>query len=103
MAQTIIPLNPLPNQDVRVVLSGSTYYLQIRYNTRLDTYTLNVQDANRAQIATGIRLVINYSLLSRIVDERKPPGKLFAIDTSGAGADCGFNDLGRRVLLAYDG
>lgn len=103
MAVVIIPITPNPNQDLRVVLSGRTYYLQFRYNTRLDSYSLNLLDADRTAIASGVRVVPNYSLLSRIVDERKPPGKLYAIDTAGTGADCGFFDLGRRILLAYDG
>ena len=102
MTQVIIPLSVRPNQDVRVVLSQKTYYINIRYNTRLDSYTFSLLDADKSPIISGQRIVPNYSLLSRTVDERKPPGKLVAIDVSRTGADIGYNDLGVNALLGYD-
>ncbi len=102
MAQFIIPIAANPNQNVRVVLSNTVYFINIRYNTRLDTYTFSLLDAAQNPIISGVRIVPQYSLLSGTVDERKPPGKLFAIDMSRTGDDCSFADLGQRVLLAYD-
>ena len=102
MAQVIIPIAANPNQNIRVVLEGTVYFINLRYNTRLDTYTFSLLDAAKDPIVSGVRIVPQYSLLSGCTDERKPPGKLFAIDMSRTGADCSFADLGQRILLGYD-
>ena len=102
MSAVIIPLQVRPNQNVKVTLSAQTYFINIRYNTRLDTYTFSLLDADQSPIISGQRIVPNYSLLSRTVDSRKPAGKLICIDVSRTAADVGYYDLGVNALLAYD-
>ena len=103
--QVIIPLNVRPLQEVEVVLSGQTYFFVIKYNVRIDSYTFDILDNQKEPIAQGVRVVPQYSLLSRYqayANGRLPPGKLIAIDQSKTGTDAGYRDLGDRVLLSYD-
>ena len=101
MAQ-IITITNSPNQELRVTLSGVEFYLRLRWNVRAQFWTVDVLDAGKTPIVTGVAVRVQYSLLSRYRDTRLPDGKLYAIDTSGAGVDPGETDLGERVLIAYD-
>ena len=101
MATVIIPLNVYANQELETVLDGVTYIFQIRYNQRIDAYTFNLLSANRTPLVSGVRIVNDYSLLSRYTNEDLPPGKLVAIDQEQSGADVSYDELGGRVVLAY--
>lgn len=99
----IIPITNDPNQELRVTLGDTEFYMIIKYNVRAELWTLNILDAGKDPIVEGIACRVDYSLLSRYKDIRLPENKLFLIDTSGEGLDPTLDDMGQRVLLAYDG
>lgn len=85
----------------RTVLSGVEYELRWRWNARAGAWYMDLLDAGGAMLATGRRLVVNASLWGRRVDERMPPGQLWALDTSRSPQDPGLHDIGQRVRLVY--
>jgi hypothetical protein len=103
MSEVIIPIKKTPYQEVEAPLSGVQYIFVIKYNSRIDNYTLSVLLSDRTPLAEGINIVKGYSLLSRFVNESLPPGKLVAIDQRGTGAEGSYNELGTSLLLAYRG
>ena len=102
MAQ-IIPITNDPDQDQKVLLGDTEFIIVFSYNVRGEFWTISLLDAGRDPIVTGVKAVVKYSLFSRYKDIRLPEEKLVLIDTSGAGLDPALDDLGTRVLLAYDG
>jgi len=97
-----IPLTTgLPHFDVQVPLEGRTYTFELKWSVREERWYLDVLTEEREQIYSGIALVLNFRLGFRCVDERWPPGALYAVDTSGAQLDARLDDLGERVKLVY--
>lgn len=86
---------------LQVSLDGVTYTLRVRWNARASAWFMDIltEDADDV-IAAGLRIVVGYPLNLYRAD-RKPPGLLFAQDTSGRGVDPGLGELGERVQLFY--
>jgi len=82
-------------------LDGVDYVLTFALNLRDSYWYLDVADQDGSPIATNIKVLVNWDLLRRCVDERKPKGMLMAHDTTGQGLDPGPTDFGTRVQLLY--
>ena len=101
MPQTI-PLPPaLPNFDLQADLDGTTYTLAMRWNARLGAWFVRVLDATGVVVLMGDQRLVADFPVALYVTGRQPPGLLTAVDTSGAGLNPGFDDLGSRVILTY--
>lgn len=91
-----------PHYTMEVQLEGSSYTFEFKWNSRSEFWTFNISDATGDELVSGRRIVTGFPpLLARFKDDRMPPGNLFAVDTTGAGADPVLEDLGTRVLLVY--
>lgn len=102
MSTQIIPTNggtPFYNQVT--TLDGVDYLFSFHWNARDGYWYFDMADQDGVPIVSSVKLVVSWDLLRRCVDARRPPGLLFAQDTSGAFVDAGFSDLGERVLLSY--
>lgn len=98
--QLRIPSGPSSHQVVS--LDGVSIGLRLWWNARGQRWILDVEDAQGEAIASGLGLVTGVSLLARFgVRDDLPPGALIAVDTSGAGAPPGRDDLGGRVRVYY--
>lgn len=85
----------------RTVLDGREYLLRFRWNQRAAKWYLSIYDQNEIPIYEGIKIVTNFPLLGyRIVDARRPPGEIIAVDVT-SDRDPGLYDLGSRVVLMY--
>lgn len=104
MPQNVIPTEreTRGNYSQRTVLDGREYLLLFRWNQREGRWYLTISDQDGAPIVSGVKIVVNFPLITnRIVDARRPPGEIFATDTTGADIDPGLDDLGSRVVLIY--
>jgi hypothetical protein len=102
MSLLVLPARTdLLEYDFAIELDGTTYTLGLRWNDRDSAWYLDVLDAEENPIAMGRKVVVGFPLLGRSKLENQPPGVLFAMDTSGADAEPGVNDLGGRVQLLY--
>ncbi len=103
MAQFVLPVDSNDtNYTLDVTLSGVSYTLGLYWNTRGGFWSLDFYDAAGDPIATGIKLVADWELISQFADSAMPPGFLYCVDTSGQSLDPGVSDLGSRVILVYD-
>lgn len=98
---------PIPQSDgtpfqFSTVLDGVTYRFKFKFSWREQRWYFSFYDADRSPIFQELPCVVQYSLLSRVTDSRKPAGKLYLIDSSGAGSEPGQRELGERVKLYYD-
>lgn len=107
MAQSEIALPQSGGQDffVRPSLSGTEFVIEFIFNDRYSpdgAWTINVYDSARQPLFMGQNAVVDWSLLSRCSDPRKPAGRLYLVDITGRGNPPGRNDLGDRVRMVYD-
>ena len=102
MAVTIIPTSTeLANYTQKTVLDGTSYQLEFIYNEREDAWYVSILSDEGTDLINGIKIVADWPLLRRHQAEDTPPGELIAQDTTGAGLDPGFADLGAGVILLY--
>lgn len=102
MATYSIPLSPgTPAFTQRTLLDGRAYILDFRWNERESAWYLSLLDEHEDPILYGIKLVLNWPLLRRVVDPRRPPGSLMCVDPSGNDDSPGLQELGTRVELIY--
>lgn len=105
-----IPLrSDLPYFGMQVVLDGTIYQLDFRWNVRATrdidgkqgAWFMQIKDQSQQKIyAAGVKLTCAYPLLDNVAD--KPfPGIFLVYDTSGQQLDPGLNDLGDRISLWY--
>jgi hypothetical protein len=97
-----IPIRPnLSNFSLQVNLDGATYTMNIRWNSRASAWFMDIltEDADTVIVA-GLRIIVDFPMNLYRAD-RKPPGMLFALDTSGESRDPGIGELGDRVQLCY--
>lgn len=97
-----IPLDSAdPYFDLQIDLDGATYTIEFKWNGRAQSWFYGVMtEAGDAYLIAPQRLAVNYPLAPTLAD-RQPPGLLWAVDTSGSGAECGRFDLGARVQVVY--
>jgi hypothetical protein len=65
-----------------VQLDRRLFTLRADYNTRMDTWTLDLIDGDGERLLSGARVVKDYPLLPGWRDERFPQGQLFAVSPS---------------------
>lgn len=89
--------------NFEVTLDGLVFFFEFFYDVMVNNWFFNWYDGARDPIVTGQPVVVDYPWDSRIVDNRKPTGKIYFIDTSGQALDCATaEDLGARVKMVYD-
>lgn len=102
MAVSDIPnRTDLTHYELSVVLDGVTYVLEFRWNLRDAAWYFDIRLEDETNVANGIKVVINWPLLRGLRSDSRPPGELFAFDTSGAGFDPVIDNLGSTVKLSY--
>lgn len=87
--------------DYTITLSDVLFRIVIEYKDRLDRYYLYLYDADDEPLLMGKKLSVDTPLLSQYEIDGLPDGELMLLDTSDAGAECGFEDLGVRCVLLY--
>jgi len=102
MSIAILPIDAdAAAYTVDVSLSGSIYRLHVKWNTRAANWSLGIGLTDGTMIAAAL-ILPDWQLFRQINDERMPPGRLIAIDQSGAGEPPSRFDLGSRVVVVYD-
>lgn len=77
------------------------YVFDFDWNDRSASWFMSISLPDGTLLLSGRQVVVGFPLTSRFRDEQLPGGLIMAIDTSGAGLEAGFADLGDRVVLAF--
>ena len=70
-------------------LDGVDYIFTFALNLRDGRWYLDLATEDGGVIASTIPLVVNWDLLRRVLDPRRPPGKLVCVDPTGHDIDPG--------------
>ena len=84
-----------------VTLSGARYVLELRYNTRMGRWLLDVLTTAEQPIVQGLPLLINTNLVTQYPAQALPPGALFVLDNSGNDLQPGLPSFLQSHVLVY--
>lgn len=103
MAYYRIPLpNPSePSIRLSTALDGVTFFIDLSWNTRDSAWYFSLYDYEEEPIIEGVRCVIAWPLLARVVDVRRPGGELFFVEADGKTDEDPGEELGDRWRLMY--
>jgi hypothetical protein len=102
MAMRELPVQAsVRDQEFQVTLEGRLYTLRLAWNIRAEAWFLSVYDSAGSAVLEGKKVVADWDLLRTVVDSRRPPGQLLALDLEGTGEAPGLAELGERVILVY--
>lgn len=82
-------------------LSGTDYIFTFAWNEREDAWYMDLADQDGVAIQLSRKVTVDFPLITRCKDPRRPLGMLIAVDSSGAGLDPTLEDFGQRVQLVY--
>ncbi len=78
----IIPFSDLASFNEEITLDNIPYNIRFDYNIRFEHWSFSISTRDLIPIVSGIKLVINYSLLDQYSGRDLPLGQLFVIDTT---------------------
>lgn len=101
-----IPFTPgNPNETLEVTLDGKPYVMVTRWNStdnnKTGAFYLDLYTVSLVPICTGMKIVLGALLGRRCTHPFFVGRALFAYDKSNSGRECGVDDLGGRIQVAY--
>ena len=89
------------NLNFTVDLDGVEYELYFKYNRRDGRWYLDIIALDGTSIRQGIKITANTLLIRYCMDEGRPLGELFCVDTRNSPTDPSLEDLGINASLMY--
>lgn len=71
--------NTFPWYGLRVSLSGVIYTINLRYNTRMHRWIMDINDASNNPIQVGLPILIDRNVAGQYVTAGLPPGTTFSV------------------------
>ena len=97
-----IPFDPsIPHQRLEVSILNTPIIIDARWNPRDEAFYLDLFDVDETPIIRSIKVVLGVDFFHRSSYPLFVGRSLFAIDTSGTGVECGIDDLGGRIQIAF--
>lgn len=98
----LIPLVPSVGfYRFSTALDGVDYIFDVRWNARDNAWFFDLLDVDEIMIRAGSKIVLGTLPGRRSAHADFPGGAFFVTDTSNAGLDATYEDLGTRVTLTY--
>lgn len=98
----IIPFAEFPAFRQSLTLEGVSYIFSFVWNTRDNAWTMSIYDDQNEPLVLGIRIVLNYELIGQYQHLEIPPGKIYALDTTGNVNPITYEDMfNGRISLLY--
>ena len=102
MAYLEIPvISDIPSYTFNLVLEGTKFNFNFRFNKRLDRWTFDLSDSENILIIAGIPLLTNLLLTERYSYDNLPKGEFFVLDMTGNEANPSEIGLGDDYKLIY--
>jgi hypothetical protein len=97
-----VPLNnTLPSYKFKITLSGVIFTLVLRFNTRTNTWFMDIQDPSGNPILTAIPVLIERELTSQYTTLAIPAGVFAALDETGQENQPSLYSFGTTHVLLY--
>ena len=93
--------NDLADYTEQVEILGTLYTLGFHWNTRDESWLMDIMSEDGTPILMGQKLVGDWKVTDRFVLEALPAGFFFTVDQTGEKKAPGRNDLGDDVMLIF--
>lgn len=90
-----------PFWEYTVDLTDVTFTVRLRFATRLDTWYMDLLDADDNVIFAGKALRSSTAIAQRHRRVSSPVGMIFVRETDESGAEATFENLGELVVISY--
>lgn len=98
----LIPLIPSEAfYSFSTTLDGVDYQFDVRWNARDAAWYFDILTVDQVMIRAGNKIALGSSPGGRSASENFPEGLFLVLDTSGAGIDASYEDLGTRVQMYF--
>ena len=105
MALIEIPVDPnIASQKFQIILDGALFNLRFYWNTRQDTWAIDISNDAEEPLIQGIKIMPNWMSLFRYQIPGFPGGDFIVVDTTGGGVPPERTEFGTdaRVKLLYE-
>lgn len=82
-------------------LSGTSFSLVFRFNTRMSVWFMDIQDQAGNSLLSGVPILIETALIGRFVTQGLPVGDFIAFDDTNQGTEPGRYSFGTDHSLVY--
>jgi hypothetical protein len=97
-----IPLIPSDtNYRLGTNLGGSRYLFDVKWNSRDESFYMDIREEDERPILLGVRLVLGLNIGRNSANAFFSKHLLHLSDSSGEGREATFDDLGARVQLLH--
>ncbi len=98
----LLPITPsVPDQQFTTTLAGVVYQIRAKWNTRDESWYMDLRTPSGDPIRLGLRLVLGAKIGRQCADPRMPAGTFVLIDTSKEDREATLDDMGTRVVLQF--
>jgi len=97
----VIPFAEFPAFTQEIILDNIPFRFTFNWNTRGEYWSMSIADRDLTPLISGLKVVIDFLLLSKFSGRNLPPGEIFAIDPSNQIIRIGRNDFQDKVSLIY--
>jgi len=91
----------LATYEFTIELDAAIYRFRFQFNERDQSWFFDLLDEDGNPFRQGKKVVTNFPLFRLLATEGRPPGELYAVDTTGQNIRAGLEDLGSQVILVY--
>lgn len=99
--QTLVLTPSDSNYRFITTLENLPFGFDIRWNSRDESFYMDVLRDDGSVVRAGIRLVLGPALGGRVADADFPPGAFFAVDLTNSAVEATYDDIGKRVAIVY--
>jgi hypothetical protein len=104
MAVFTLPIDPAQaNYEFETPLDGVSFRFSLKFNARDGSWNMNVLDSAGTILRSGLKVVTDWSLLLRWVDQGRPVGDILSVALGDISVPAILGELGDKVVLAYVG
>jgi len=84
-----------------IAIENATYKLRIYWNVRDEYWYFSLFLPDNTPVLCGIKMPVNYTLISSFFGKNVPRGDFMLFDESGNNEPCGRDELGDRCIFLY--
>lgn len=99
----ILPFKDFASFTEEITLESIPYIFIFNWNSRGEFWEMSIQDRENNFFIAGVKLVVNFEIISDYPDKGLPPGQLWVIDESGSNTPIQYEDFygDRPLKLVY--
>lgn len=102
MASLEMPVrSDFKSYELTLTLNSVVFILRFYFNTRLNSWVMQLKDSTGTVILGGVPVQTNVSIIAQYIYDNFPLGEVVPIDETGEERNPGEEDLGNDIKMIY--